>query len=162
MNNNIELREIQKKDNDSIAKIIKSTLEELNVAVEGTAYTDSETNAMFEAYTHEKSIYYVVLLNHEIVAGCGINILKNGDSDVCELQKMYMLPKARGLKIGKQLILKCLDFARNAGYKQCYLETFPDMKAAINLYKKNGFQFIDNALGNTCHYSCNVWMLKNL
>ncbi len=158
----IELREIQKKDNDSIAKIIKSTLEELHVAIEGTAYTDSETNAMFEAYKHEKSIYFVVTVNHEIVAGCGINKLKNGDPKVCELQKMYMLPKARGLKIGKQLILKCIDFAISSGYKQCYLETFPGMKAAINLYKKNGFQIIDKALGNTSHYSCNVWMLKNL
>ncbi|MDH3323353.1 MAG: GNAT family N-acetyltransferase [Flavobacteriaceae bacterium] len=162
MNDNIEIRPIQRKDNDIISKIIKSTLEEFNAAIEGTAYTDQETNAMFEAYTDKNAVYFVALLNDEIVAGCGINALKNDHSNICELQKMYMLPKARGKKIGKKLILKCLDFAKKSGYESCYIETFPNMTDAINLYKKNGFHFIDRALGNTCHYSCDVWMLKPL
>ncbi|MCK5637296.1 MAG: GNAT family N-acetyltransferase [Flavobacteriaceae bacterium] len=162
MNDNIEIRPIKQSDNKSISKIIKSALEEFNAAIEGTAYTDKETDDMFNAYTDDKSIYYVALLNDEIIAGSGINYLKDGNSDICELQKMYMSPKARGKKIGKRLIIKSLDFAKKAGYKQCYIETFPNMEAAIRLYKKNGFKKIDHALGNTCHYSCNVWMLKEL
>jgi len=162
MNANLEIRTIQKKDNRSLSKIIKSTLEEFNAAMEGTAYTDSETDAMFEAYADNKSVYYVALLNNEIVAGCGINPLQNGDKDICELQKMYMSPNARGQKIGKSLLSKCIDFAKQAGYQQCYLETFPNMRSAIALYKKNGFYNISHSLGNTCHYSCNVWMVKDL
>lgn len=162
MNDTIEIRPIEKKDNSAISKIIKTTLEEFDAAIEGTAYTDQETNAMFEAYTDKKSIYYVAILNNKIIGGCGINALKNGNSNICELQKMYISPKARGKKIGKKLILKCLEFAKKAGYESCYLETFPKMTDAINIYKKNGFQHIDKALGNTCHYSCNVWMLKEL
>ena len=162
MNSNIEIRTIQKQDNGALSKIIKSTLEEFDAAIEGTAYTDNETDAMFEAYADEKSIYYVALLESQIVAGCGINPLQNAEKGICELQKMYMSPKARGKKIGKSLLLKCLDFAKNAGYKQCYLETFPNMQSAIALYKKNGFYNINHSLGDTCHYSCNVWMIKDL
>ena len=162
MNSNIEIRTIQKQDNKALSKIIKSTLEEFDAAIEGTAYTDNETDAMFEAYADEKSIYYVALLESQIVAGCGINPLQNAEKGICELQKMYMSPKARGKKIGKKLLLKCLDFAKNAGYIQCYLETFPNMRSAIALYKKNGFYNIDHSLGDTCHYSCNVWMIKDL
>lgn len=162
MNNKIEIRTIQKKDNDSLSKIIKSTLEEFNAAIDGTAYTDSETDAMFEAYTKDKSIYYVALLDNKIVAGCGINPLQNGEKEICELQKMYMALNARGKKIGKNLLFKCLDFAKKAGYQQIYLETFPNMTSAIALYKKTGFYNIYHSLGNTCHYSCNVWMLKDL
>jgi len=162
MNNNITIRPIKKSDNKNISKIIKSTLEEFDAAIEGTAYTDKETDNMFSAYADDQSIYYVALLNNEIIAGCGINPLKGEDSNICEIQKMYMSPKARGKKIGKELVIKCLDFAKNAKYKQCYLETFPNMTAAIHLYKKNGFYPIDKALGNTSHYSCNVWMLKDL
>ena len=162
MNSNIEIRAIQKQDNNALSKIIKSTLEEFDAAIEGTAYTDKETDAMFEAYADEKSVYYVALLEDQIVAGCGINPLQNVEKGICELQKMYMSPKARGKKIGKSLLLKCLDFAKNSGYKQCYLETFPNMQSAIALYKKNGFYNIDHSLGNTCHYSCNVWMIKDL
>ena len=162
MNSNIEIRTILKKDNKSLSKIIKSTLEEFDAAIEGTAYTDSETDAMFEAYADDKSVYYVALLDGEIIAGCGINALKNADKNICELQKMYMTPNARGRKIGKSLLLKCLDFAKNTDYKHCYLETFPNMRSAIDLYKKNGFYYIDHSLGDTCHFSCNVWMLKDL
>ena len=162
MNDRITIRPIKKEDDVLIAEIIKTSLEEYGANIEGTAYTDKETTSMFNAYKSDNSIYYIALLNDEIVAGCGINHLKNGEINICELQKMYMLPKARGKKIGKQLILKCLDFAKNSGYSDCYLETFPNMKSAINLYKKNGFEIIDQPLGNTCHYSCDVWMLKKL
>ena len=162
MNDNIEIRPIEQSDNRFISKIIKSTLEEFDAAIEGTAYTDKETDDMYNAYNHNKSIYFVALLNDEIIAGSGINSLKDGNPDICELQKMYISPKARGKKIGKKLILKNLDFAKRVGYKQCYIETFPNMEAAIRLYKKNGFNKIDHPLGNTCHYSCNVWMLKDL
>lgn len=162
MNHNIEIRIIQKEDNRFLSKIIKSTLEEFDAAIEGTAYTDKETDYMFEAYIDERSVYYVALFNGEIVAGCGINQLQSEDKSICELQKMYMLPKARGKKIGKKLLNKCLDFAKTAGFRQCYLETFPNMHAAIALYKKKGFYNINHSLGNTCHYSCNVWMIKDL
>lgn len=162
MNETIKIRPIKKADNPFISKVIKSTLEEYNAAIEGTAYMDPETDAMFEAYKDSNSIYFVALINNKVVGGAGIKQLKDGDPMVCELQKMYILPEARNKKIGKALILNCLDFASSNGFSHCYLETFPKMESAIRLYRINGFENIDHPLGNTCHYSCNVWMLKNL
>ncbi len=158
----IEIRKILPKDNKVISQIIKSVLTELNYNITGTAYYDKETDAMYEAYQGKNAIYYVAILNDEIIGGCGISQLKNGNNNICELQKMYLLPKSRGKKIGKLLVAKSIDFAIKAGYKQCYLETFPGMYAAISLYRKNGFKQIDKSIGNTCHYACNVWMLKEL
>jgi len=148
----LKIREIVKSDNQKISFIIKSVLTELNYNIKGTAFYDKETDSMFEAYQTGKSIYYVAILNDEIIGGCGINPLKNESNSICELQKMYILPKARGKKIGKRLVDKCIEFATKSRYKQCYLETFPNMYAAINLYQKNGFVEIDKSLGNTCHY----------
>ena len=158
----LTIRKIEKQDNKQIAFIIKSVLTELSYNIKGTAFYDKETDSMFEAYQTDNSIYYVAILNDEIVGGCGINSLKDGNTSICELQKMYILPKARGKQIGRKLIERCLDFATKSAYKQCYLETFPDMFAAINLYKKNGFIKINKPLGDTCHYSCDVWMIKDL
>ncbi len=162
MNETIKIRQIKKPDNPFISVVIKSTLEEYGVAIEGTAYMDPETDAMFEAYGDPNSVYFVALINDKVVGGAGIKQLKDGDPEICELQKMYILPEARNRKIGKSLILNCLDFASSNGFRQCYLETFPKMESAIRLYKINGFKNIDSALGNTCHYSCNVWMLRKL
>ncbi len=159
---NIYIREIQINDNNAIEFIIKNVLTELNYNVKGTAYYDKETEKMFEAYQDSKSIYFIALLNNEIIGGCGIKQLNNENNSFCELQKMYLLPKARGKKIGKMLIEKSINAAKKIGYKICYLETFPDMKAAIRLYQKNGFYHLNQPLGHTSHYACNVWMQKDL
>jgi len=98
MINIIDIRPIKKKDNSSIANIIKSTLEEFDAAIEGTAYTDKETTAMFEAYENKDSIYYVALLNNEIVAGCGIHKLKNDKSNICEVAKNVYITKSKRVK----------------------------------------------------------------
>ncbi len=162
MNENIVIRSINNSDDLAIAEIIRATLKEFSSNLEGTAYYDKDTDEMFNAYADEKSHYYVAVFNNEVIGGCGIKSLNGASSDVCELQKMYLSSKARGKKIGKKLILKSLDFAKNSGFKQCYIETFPNMKAAIEIYKKNGFKIINKSLGNTSHFSCDVWMLKEL
>ncbi|MEN8185621.1 MAG: GNAT family N-acetyltransferase [Bacteroidota bacterium] len=162
MSESIIIRPIKKNDDLAIAKIIRATLEKFSSNLEGTAYYDKETDKMFSAYADDKSCYYIALFNDDIVGGCGINRLEGASPDICELQKMYISPEARGKKIGKQLILKSLEFAKVSGYKKCYLETFPNMTAAIKLYKTNGFRTIDKPLGNTSHFSCDVWMLKEL
>ncbi|MCB0445655.1 MAG: GNAT family N-acetyltransferase, partial [Gelidibacter sp.] len=80
----------------------------------------------------------------------------------CELQKMYFLPEARGKGLGMLMMTKCLEKAKAFGFEQCYLETLPYMKAATKLYAKAGFESLKQPLGDTGHYSCNVWMLKKL
>lgn len=47
-------------------------------------------------------------------------------------------------------------------FKICYLETITQLKSAIILYDKFGFKKIDGPMGNTCHFSCDVHMIKNL
>lgn len=159
MYENIEIRKILLSDNESISFVIKSVLKEFTTTLKGTAYYDTETDAMFEAYQSEKSVYYIALLAEKVIGGCGINQLSGAENNICELQKMYLLPTARGLKIGKILLSKCLDFA-SIHYEKCYLETFDFMTSAKNIYAKNGFELINKPLGDTAHTSCNNWMIK--
>ena len=56
----------------------------------------------------------------------------------------------------------CLTKAKEFGFEFCYLETLPYMNAARKLYRKVGFQDLDTPMGNTGHYSCDLWMIKNL
>ena len=72
------------------------------------------------------------------------------------------MPEARGRGIGSQMMQKCLEFAKNSGFAKCYLETMPYMDDARKLYRKVGFETIDKPMGDTGHYSCSVWMLKDL
>lgn len=73
---------------------------------------------------------------------------------------MYLNPIARGHGLGKKLIEASLAFARQAGYRHVYLETMPELEKAVSIYERFGFHHLDHAMGNTGHYGCSIWMLK--
>ena len=159
---NFTIRKIEAKDNAALAQIIRNIFDELNAPKVGTAYADPYLDSLFEVYLAENEIYFVVEVDGEIKGGAGIAPLANDTSGICELQKMYFAPEIRGFGIAQVLMKTCLDFAKEAGFKKCYLETLPFMEAAQKLYQKFGFEYIEAPIGDTGHSSCPVFMLKNL
>lgn len=158
----MRIRNIQPEDNPKIAKVIRNVFIELDAPKVGTAYADPILDTLFEVYQKPKSTYFVIENDGVILGGGGIAPLENADENICELQKMYFAPQARGLGLGLELIQLCLEFAKNQGFKTCYLETLPFMTAAQKLYKKVGFENIQGPLGDTGHNNCDVWMIKQL
>lgn len=156
------IRLIERNDNPQIAKVIRNVLEDFNVPKVGTAYADVSLDSMFENYQKPNSVYFVVEENDKIIGGAGVAQLDNFEGNICELQKMYFLPEARGKGIGAQMMEFCLAKAREFGFEKMYLETMEYMTDAQKLYKKSGFEYIDSAMGDTGHYSCPVHMIKIL
>ena len=156
------IRPINESDNKHISVILREVLIEMDIPRIGSAYEDPEINNMYESYQSNRSIYFVVEENNKILGGAGINQLKNGDVNICELQKMYFHKSIRGRGFGDKMIELCLNFAVESNYKKCYIETMPNMVDAQKLYIKKGFKYINNPLGNTGHTACPIWMLKNL
>ena len=156
------IREIQQKDNESIAKVIRDIFHELDAPKVGTAYADPILDTLYEVYQAPRSKYYVVEKEGKVVGGCGVAPLENGDTEVCELQKMYFAPEIRGTGYAEKIIEKCLEYAKTQGFEICYLETLSFMTTAQKLYKRIGFENIDGPMGNTGHNSCEVWMTKKL
>jgi len=156
------IREIEPKDNTEIAKVIREVIVEMGAPKVGTTYEDKALDDMFGTYQKPKAIFFVVEHQNKVVGGGGISQLDNFEGNTCELQKMYFSPIARGRGLGSEMINLCLEKAKEFGFEECYLETMPYMKAAQKLYRKNGFTNIDGPKGDTCHYSCDVWMTKKL
>ena len=61
------------------------------------------------------------------------------NSERCEMKRLYVQPKARGMHLGDILVKEIIRHAKQAGYKEMVLDTIVPLKAAIGLYKKNGF-----------------------
>lgn len=158
----MELRKIKASDNFEMEQIIKASIIEFGLPTTGTAYEDVETTKMYESYQGENEVYFVIEENGIVVGGGGIKALKNNTGNICELQKMYFSPTIRGKGYGKIMIKKCLEAAKNLGYKNCYLESDPSMKTAIHLYTKYGFTHLDGPIGGTGHHACGIWMLKKI
>ncbi len=159
---NIFIREIQKEDNVKLALIIRQVLEEFNANKPGTVYYDETTDNLFQLFKKPYTIYYVATIDNEIIGGCGIYTTDGLPDNYCELVKLYLLPHARKHGIGKMLMNKCFDFAKEKGFTNMYLESMPELTAALIMYKKLGFVIIQKRLGNACHFGCPIKMLKPL
>ena len=130
------IRNIHPDDNKELAAIVRNTLAEFGANHPGTVYYDPTTDALYELFQKPGSIYYVAELNGELIGGAGIYPSEGLPEGTCELVKMYLLPKARGLGLGKTLIDKVLAYAKENGYKNVYIETMPELKQAMKVYEK--------------------------
>jgi len=159
---NYEIRLIEEKDNAALAEVIKTALEEQGNNKPGTIYADPLLYKMFSGYQSADSIYYVVIENGELLGGSGIARIPDQTENYCELQRMFLSKNARGKGIGAALMEKCLAFAKEANYELVYIETFENMYDAIKLYERSGFEYIDGAMGNTGHFSCDKFLVKRI
>ena len=156
------IRPIRDSDDAAMAAIIRTVMPEFGADGPGFAIHDPEVDSMSQAYASAGLRYLVVERDGRVEGGAGIAPLSGTDGTICELRKMYFLPALRGLGAGSAMMRQCLAFAREAGYRQCYLETLTGMDQAQALYEHSGFKRIPAALGDTGHFACNRFYLLNL
>jgi len=156
------IRLIQKQDNDQVAHLIRTVMTEFRAVGAGYSIGDSEVDDMYGHYRDKRSCYYVITSGDRVVGCGGLGRLEGDNKFICELQKMFFLPEARGIGLGQRLLLLLLDDARTREYKKCYLETLDRMYQANELYQKNGFELLGKPMGTTGHDSCDRWYLLHL
>lgn len=159
----VKMRRIAAADNAAIASVIRQVSAEYGLTADkGYTVADPELDELYQLYSRPGCAYWVVEQNGAVVGGGGVAPLKCSEPDICELQKMYFLPAARGQGLAKKLAQMALDHARAQGFTRCYLETTAFLTDAIGLYEHLGFEHIDGPLGCTGHVDCEVRMLKTL
>ncbi|OON39152.1 GNAT family N-acetyltransferase [Izhakiella australiensis] len=163
LNLDLQLRPLTAADNSAIAGVIREVSAEFGLTADrGYTVADPNLDHLYELYSQPDSAYWVVELDGRVIGGGGIAPLQCSTEAICELQKMYFLPAARGLGLARTLALKAMEYAREHGYQRCYLETTASLTRAIRLYEQLGFEHIDSAMGCTGHVDCEVRMLKTL
>ncbi len=156
------IRHIQKKDDPILADLIRNVFREFKIDKPGTVFTDPTTDNLYKLFKTTKSIYWVAEENKMVLGGCGIYPTTGLPENCAELVKFYLSAPSRGKGIGKELMQKSINSAKQFGFKQLYLESFPELRKAVSLYEKAGFRYLDTPLGNSGHYACNLWMVIDL
>ena len=156
------IRTIALHDNEAIAKVIRAALTEFGANKPGTVYFDPTTDALHELFRTPGSAYFVAIQADQLLGGCGIFPTENLPDGTCELVKLYIDKSSREQGLGKLLLEKSMNWAKENGYMQVYLETMPELSNAVSMYEKLGYNRLTKSMGNSGHCGCNIWMLKNL
>ncbi len=159
----IDIRPIVADDDEAISEVIRKVMSEFNAVGDGMSIRDAEVDGMYKAYQSDRSVYFVAVKGNQMLGGAGISALVGYETDdVCELRKMYVLPAWRGMGLGRKLMNHCIEAARDMGYRRIYLETLDNMCHAQHLFEKFGFRYLDARLGETGHYRCTKWAIRDL
>ena len=69
-------------------------------------------------------------------AGCvGVRALPDSEG-VCEMKRLYVTPEERGHGVGARLAMAAIKAAKEIGYRKILLDTLPNMRMAVKLYRE--------------------------
>src|SRR3984893_8063233 len=92
----------------------------------------------------------VVLVGRTADEAVGIAAYRPFEHRICEMKRLYVLPRFRGTGLGRLLVEELVRDARSHGYRRMVLDTLPSMRPAQALYSAMGFRpiraYYDNPL----------------
>jgi putative acetyltransferase len=94
--------------------------------------------------TVPRSAFVVATLNG-VPVGCGA--IRPMVPDAAEIKRMYVRKTARGVGIGRAILVELERFAAEFGYTRLVLETGVRQPEAIALYESRGFARMPNYVG---------------
>ena len=90
----------------------------------------------------DKIRHAVVAYKDGLPVGCGA--MKEFTPEAMEVKRMYTAPEGRGKGVATAVLTELENWAAELSYKKCVLETGKRQPEAIALYKKNGYNTIQN------------------
>ncbi|HEY2188413.1 MAG TPA: GNAT family N-acetyltransferase [Caldimonas sp.] len=101
---------------------------------------DAELASLPGEYASPRGQLLLVFVDGEL-AGCGAlrPFADADDGNACEMKRLYVRPRFRGVGLGRILAQALFDEARSTGYSTILLDTLDDMEAARELYATLGF-----------------------
>ena len=105
----------------------------------GFQHFDEEIQELETMYAAPQGGIILCKQGHDYI-GC-VAIRKLTD-DIAELKRMYVQPQYQKMGIGKKILERSLQLAKEINYSIIHLDTLSNMLPAINLYKQYGFNEI--------------------
>lgn len=91
-----------------------------------------------------KAEFFIVFRNEKAVGYAKMRWEEKHESvkseKAVELQRIYVLERVYGTKVGKNLLEYCIEAARNKGFDTIWLGVWEENKRAQKFYKKHGFE----------------------
>ncbi len=157
------IRQIKPSDDGQILQIARQAFEEYGAPLNGSVYDDPRMKHLSQEFERDDAEYWIVEDKlGKVLGGCGFYPTDGLPEGMAEVVKFYFSPQLRGKGLAPKLLMLIEVHAKQAGYTQLYIESFPQFKKAVKLYEEYGFKHIDRPLGNSGHSAVTVWMTKEI
>ena len=132
----LTLRSATNDDRERVAELVFGVLAEYGLEPDPET-TDADLQDIEANYLQRGGLFEVIEDGGNMLGSVGLYPINKTS---CELRKMYFIPSARGLGLGKYVLERAIAGARALGFKQMVLETSSKLIAANRLYNKFGFK----------------------
>jgi len=150
---NFEIRNVKEDEVEQLQKIGRQTFSETfssgNNEEDMIKYLDEGfSSEKLKAELNDKeSEFYFALLDNEVIGYLKINFgqaqTELKEDSTLEIERIYVLNKFHGKKVGQQLYEKAIKIARQKSVDYVWLGVWEKNPRAIRFYEKNGFIAFD-------------------
>ena len=137
---NIILRRFEKKDENAIYNLHITTMKHAGTFIYVAKLRkewDKDLKNIEEVYINNKGEFYVATAEDKIV---GMGAIRKIDETTAEVKRMRVEPSMQGKGIGKLILDRLIERAKELGYKKLILDTGEKQKTARHLYETRGFK----------------------
>jgi len=108
------------------------------------AIRDGDDHPFYDQFNKIDSIEHTVVAYDENRRAVGCGAIKQFETGTMEVKRMFVPVEQRGKGIAKEILSELEIWAKELGNRKCILETGIKQPEAISLYKKSGYNFMDN------------------
>lgn len=101
---------------------------------------------------------FLAIVNNKVVGCCALIV--HPENETFELAKMAVSPQAQGLGAGRKLGEALIEYAKDRGIKQIFLEGNTRLESSMILYRKLGFAEVP--INNSAYERCNIMMILDI
>jgi ribosomal protein S18 acetylase RimI-like enzyme len=154
----IRIAEARWPDDQALAEaLFREYVASLGVDI-GFQNVDAELSSLPGKYARPGG---VVLIARDGDEAAGIGAYRALEAGIAEMKRLYVRPRWRGVKLGRELAEELIEDARVQGYRTIVLDTLQSMDAAKKLYLSLGFRpiapYYDNPLSGTTYLALELF-----
>src|SRR3989344_4280519 len=137
---NITVRRFENKDKESVYDLHIKAMKHAGILIETSnarSEWDKDLDDIEGIYINNEGEFYVATVG-DVLAGMGA--LRKVDAATAEIKRMRVEPALQGKGIGKMILDKLIEKAKELGYKKLILDVAEKQKGAQHLYESRGFK----------------------
>src|SRR5690606_2864650 len=108
------------------------------------AIRDGDDHPFYDQFNKIDSIKHTVVAYDENRRAVGCGAIKQFETGTMEVKRMFVPVEQRGKGIAKEILSELEMLANELGNRTCILEDCINKSAAISLYRKSGYNVMDN------------------